>query len=220
MPVNVVAENVFGYLGAFCWAIQLVPQIWKSRRTKDTNGLSQWLVLLWALSAPFLGVYVIVQNLNVPLILQPQLFCTFALVSWGQCQYYGKNRSKLVSIVLTVSVAAILGCFEVGMVFALKSSNHEGQVNQRGLQFFGIVCSVIISLALFPQYYEIWRLGEVRGISITFMIVDLLGGVFSDLSLIFKADFDTIAAITYTLVVPTDAEGGLLSWYLLGKNLR
>lgn len=40
--------------------------------------------LLWALSAPFLGVYVIVQNLNVPLILQPQLFCTFALVSWGQ----------------------------------------------------------------------------------------------------------------------------------------
>jgi hypothetical protein len=29
-------------------------------------------------------VYVIVQNLNVPLILQPQLFCTFALVSWGQ----------------------------------------------------------------------------------------------------------------------------------------
>jgi hypothetical protein len=33
------------------------------------------------------------------------------------------------------------------------------------------------------------------------MIIDLLGGVFSDLSLIFKADFDTIAAITYTLVV-------------------
>jgi len=40
--------------------------------------------LLWALSAPFLGVYVIVQNLNIPLILQPQLFCTFALISWGQ----------------------------------------------------------------------------------------------------------------------------------------
>ena len=33
------------------------------------------------------------------------------------------------------------------------------------------------------------------------MAVDLLGGVFSDLSLIFKADFDVIPAITYTLVV-------------------
>jgi len=52
-----------------------------------------------------------------------------------------------------------------------------------------------------PQYYEIWRLGEVMGISITFMTVDLLGGIFSDLSLIFKADFDVIAAVTYTLVV-------------------
>ena len=41
----------------------------------------------------------------------------------------------------------------------------------------------------------------MRGISVTFMVVDLLGGVFSDLSLIFKADFDIIAAITYTLVV-------------------
>lgn len=39
------------------------------------------------------------------------------------------------------------------------------------------------------------------GISITFMIVDLLGGVFSDLSLAFKEDFDIIASIAYTLVV-------------------
>lgn len=84
------------------------------------------------------------------------------------------------------------------MVFALKSSS---TVNQRALQFFGILSSVIISSALFPQYYEIWKHGEVIGISITFMAIDLLGGVFSDLSLIFKADFDIIAAVTYTLVV-------------------
>jgi len=202
MPVNSVAENVFGYMGALCWAIQLIPQIWKSWRSKDTEGLSHWLVLLWALSAPFLGVYVIVQNLNVPLILQPQLFCTFTLISWGQCQYYGNKRSRFASIILTASVAAILGGFEAGMVFALKSSS---TVNQRALQFFGILSSVIISSALFPQYYEIWKHGEVIGISITFMAIDLLGGVFSDLSLIFKADFDIIAAVTYTLVVVLDA---------------
>lgn len=40
--------------------------------------------LLWALSGPFLGVYVIVQNLNIPLMLQPQLFATLASVSWAQ----------------------------------------------------------------------------------------------------------------------------------------
>jgi len=205
MPVNSVAENIFGYLGALCWAVQLIPQIWKSWRSKDTEGLSHWLVLLWGLSAPFLGVYVIVQNLNVPLILQPQLFCTFALVSWGQCQYYGSKRSLLACILLTGSVAITLGGFETGMVFVVKSSSHDIEVNQRALQFFGIFSSILISVALFPQYYEIWRLGEVMGISITFMAVDLLGGVFSDLSLIFKEKFDIIAAITYTLVVVLDA---------------
>ena len=33
------------------------------------------------------------------------------------------------------------------------------------------------------------------------MSVDLLGGVFNDLSLAFKEDFDVVAGVTYTLVV-------------------
>lgn len=102
-------------------------------------------------------------------------------------------------------MAAILGGFEAGMVFALKSGNRDSAADQRALRMFGILSSIIISSALFPQYYEIWKHGEVIGISVTFMAVDLLGGVFSDLSLIFKADFDIVAAITYTLVVVLDA---------------
>lgn len=43
---------------------------------------------------------------------------------------------------------------------------------------------------------------EVVGISVPFMVVDMLGGVFSDLSLVFKPPpFNTIAAISYSLVV-------------------
>ena len=34
-----------------------------------------------------------------------------------------------------------------------------------------------------------------------FMTVDALGGVFNDLSLAFKGDFDVVAGITYSLVV-------------------
>lgn len=33
------------------------------------------------------------------------------------------------------------------------------------------------------------------------MLVDMLGGVFSDLSLAFKEDFDIIAGVTYSIVV-------------------
>ena len=52
-----------------------------------------------------------------------------------------------------------------------------------------------------PQYYEIYKYKEVIGISILFMAVDLLGGVFSVLSLLFKPKFDVIAGVAYSAVV-------------------
>ena len=52
-----------------------------------------------------------------------------------------------------------------------------------------------------PQYWEICRRKEVIGISMTFMAVDISGGVFSILSLAFKEDFDVFASITYIVVI-------------------
>jgi hypothetical protein len=96
--------------------------------------------LLWAISGAFLGVYAVVQNLNIPLIVQPQLFTSLTLVSWGQvcmhfprffapcylrfiptqCQYYGKKKSKTKSVTLVLASAVILGGFEAGMTFIVK----------------------------------------------------------------------------------------------------
>jgi hypothetical protein len=52
-----------------------------------------------------------------------------------------------------------------------------------------------------PQFYEIYKHGAVLGISLTFMAVDLLGGISSILSLIFKSKVDVTAAVAYSLVV-------------------
>ncbi|KAJ7476959.1 hypothetical protein B0H11DRAFT_1865312 [Mycena galericulata] len=215
MPTNKVAENVFGtlgsemphypyfftthFVGTICWSAQLVPQVWKSYREKSTAGLSAWLVLCWGISGGFLGVYAVVQNLNVPLIVQPQLFGLLCLISWGQCQYYGSTRPKYLSLIIAVSAIIALGGFETAMVFAIRPSQ-----NHRAIQFFGIFSSVLLSLGLVTQYHEIYKRREVVGLSITFMTVDLLGGVFSDLSLAFKPKFDAIATITYSLVVVMD----------------
>lgn len=40
--------------------------------------------LLWGIAAGFLGAYTLLLDLNIPLILQPQLFGVLSLVSWGQ----------------------------------------------------------------------------------------------------------------------------------------
>ena len=52
-----------------------------------------------------------------------------------------------------------------------------------------------------PQYWEIYKRKEVIGLSMTFMAVDISGGVFSILSLAFKEEFDVFASITYAVVI-------------------
>ena len=95
--------------------------------------------------------------------------------------------------------------------------------NKAPVNFFGAFSTVLLSVALLyvsmrftdracnypdalrtndrPQYYEIYKHKEVIGVSILFMVVDMMGGVFSVLSLVFKTEFDVIAAVTYCLVV-------------------
>ncbi|KAF8889356.1 PQ loop repeat-domain-containing protein [Infundibulicybe gibba] len=199
MPVNKVLENVLGTLGAVCWTIQLLPQIWKSRHDKSTEGLSPWLMLIWGASAGFLGVYTIVQQFSIPLMIQPQIFGFLALVSWGQCQYYSHKRPFAVALAVALSAMVLVGGFEVAMVFAIRPSYSHG--NQHPVIFFGIASCVLISAGLLPQYYEIYQTRRVLGVSMLFMTIDILGGVFSDLSLAFRDDFDILAGIAYTLVI-------------------
>ncbi|KAF7370183.1 Pq loop repeat protein [Mycena sanguinolenta] len=202
MLVNPVAENVFGTMGLVCWTVQLIPQLWKSWREKSTEGLSPWLVLLWAISSPFLGAYAIILNLNVPLILEPQLFGTFCLVSWCQCHHYAGKRSWAVAAAMTLAVALLLAGFEVALVYAVRTTFNEGsQAALRATQFLGIFGSVLLGLGLLPQYVEIWRRREVVGISCLLLMLDMLGGVCMDLSLAFKNQLDIVTGITYSLIV-------------------
>ncbi|KAF9462914.1 PQ loop repeat-domain-containing protein [Collybia nuda] len=196
MIVNSVAENILGTIGTICWTGQLIPQVWKSWREHSTAGLSHWLVLIWGIASLFLGVYAVIQNFNIPLIVQPQLFGFLSLCSWGQCLYYDKGKSRKVAFLIAGTVMVLVGALEVAMVFAIRPS-----MNQRAIAFFGIFSSVLISAGLLPQYWEIIKRQEVIGISIPFLIIDILGGVFSDLSLVFREKFDVLAAIAYTLVI-------------------
>ncbi|KAI0369137.1 hypothetical protein BV20DRAFT_1036659 [Pilatotrama ljubarskyi] len=207
MPANPAAENALGTIGTICWTVQLIPQIWYSYHLHSTEGLSEWLMLIWGIAGTFLGTYTVVQNLNIPLILQPQLFGVLCLVSWAQCQYYGRKRTKAAAIAMFLLAIAIFAGFEVGMIYAITET-------WRLSNFFGIFSTVLIAGALLPQYYEIYKYKEVIGISLIFMTVDLLGGVFNDLSLAFKDKFDVVAGVTYSLVVVLDGTVILLALIL------
>ncbi|KAJ7576907.1 PQ loop repeat-domain-containing protein [Mycena floridula] len=204
MLANTAAENALGTIGTICWTIQLIPQVWKSWRAKSTDGLSHWLVLLWAISGPFLFIYAVVEKLSIPLILQPQLFSFLSLISWGQCLHYEKKFSTKLSVLVVVAILAVIGGFEAAMIQVIRPHYPQEPSAVRAIQFFGIFTSVLIAIALLPQYYEIHQRKEVVGISISFMLIDLAGALFSDLSLIFKAEFPPIAAVTYSVVFVMD----------------
>jgi uncharacterized protein with PQ loop repeat len=202
MVVNAAAENVLGTMGTICWSGQIIPQLYKNYKEKSTEGLSPWLMLIWSASGVPLGVYVIVQNINIPIILQPQLFGFLAAISWIQCLYYGNRKSRTFCTVIFTSYLLVYGGLVAGLSILTWHVKERG--NEALLRFFGIFSSILIASGLIPQYIEIYQRKEVIGISLTFMLVDILGGVFSTLSLAFKPKLDVIAMITYLAVVVMD----------------
>lgn len=98
------------------------------------------------------------------------------------------------------SLILLVGMLEVALVFAIRPS-----MNKRAITFFGVFASILIAIGLLPQYVEIIKRKEVVGISLVFLAVDILGGLFSDLSLVFRDHFDIVAAISYTLVIVSSA---------------
>ena len=101
---------------------------------------------------------------------------------------------------MTLGMVVVCGAIEVVLVLTIRPmQNHHGR--DIAVKFFGILSCILISVALFPQYYEIYKLKAVIGISLTFMAIDMLGGLLNDLSLVFAERFDVLAALSYTLVI-------------------
>jgi uncharacterized protein with PQ loop repeat len=97
---------------------------------------------------------------------------------------------------------AVFVGFEVGSVYALWAGERNGVEWPK--QMYGWITSALLIIGLLPQYYEIYKLKRVVGISILFMLVDIFGGVFSGVSLFFRKEFDSTAFVQYFLVVVLD----------------
>ncbi|OOF92776.1 hypothetical protein ASPCADRAFT_8414 [Aspergillus carbonarius ITEM 5010] len=79
-----VASNVLGTIGTVLWCIQLIPQIWYNWRRKKTDGFPPLMMLLWASCAVPMGAYMILQQVNIPLQIQPQIFGFFSLIPYNK----------------------------------------------------------------------------------------------------------------------------------------
>jgi len=195
-----VAANVLGTIGTVLWCVQLLPQIWHNWRHKKTDGLPASMMMLWfACAIPF-GVYMILQDVNIPLQIQPQLFAFLALVTYGQILYYHHNFSRTKATVLVILAGLIGGGAEALFIFTLRIPYDKG-ITWPAL-LIGIIAAILLILGLVPAYLEIWkRNGRVIGINWTFLTIDSMGALFSLLALAAQGSFDILGGILYLLVI-------------------
>ena len=78
------------------------------------------MMVLWSIGGPPLGVYCVVQNFNIPVQVQPQIFTALTLVINAQILIYYHKWSTGRAVAVMGGFAAFLGGFEVLMILALR----------------------------------------------------------------------------------------------------
>ncbi|KMP03956.1 hypothetical protein CISG_00857 [Coccidioides immitis RMSCC 3703] len=236
-----VAANVLGTIGTVLWCIQLVPQIWYNWRRKNTDGLPASMMLLWALCAPPFGIYMILQGVNIPIQIQPQIFGTLCLICWAQILVYHHNYTRVKATVITLALAVLLGGSEVLFILTLRvnmsrvldhiimpltSLSFQQIPYRKGITWpallFGILATILLVLGLMSPYQEIWkRRGRVVGINWVFLTMDTFGALFSLLALVVESSFDVLGGVMYCVVLALEIGifGSHIVWRLLHRDL-
>ncbi|KAJ5238891.1 hypothetical protein N7468_003510 [Penicillium chermesinum] len=195
-----VASTVLGTIGTVLWCIQLIPQIWFNWRRKQTDGFPATMMFLWASCAVPMGAYLILQDVNLPLQIQPQIFGFFSLVSWGQVLYYGHNYSALKATSVCLGASALFGGLEALLILTLRIPYNKGTTWPDIV--VGVVAAVLLGGGLIPPYFELAkRDGRVIGFNWVFLSIDTLGGLFSLFALAAQGSFDILGGIMYIIVV-------------------
>ncbi|KAJ5833473.1 hypothetical protein N7474_001784 [Penicillium riverlandense] len=200
-----VASNVLGTIGTVLWCIQLVPQIWYNWKRKKTDGFPATMMFLWAICSVPMGAYLILQQVNIPLQIQPQIFGFFSLISWGQILYYNHNYSRVKAVLTCAATVVLFGGLEALLILTLRIPYNNG-VRWPDL-VVGVVAAILLSAGLLPPYFELWkRHGRVIGFSESrpdwvFLGIDTMGGLFSLFALAAQGTFDILAGVLYIIVV-------------------
>lgn len=195
-----LSATILGTIGTIFWCVQLLPQIWHNHRHKSTEGLPGIMMFLWALSGVPTGVYTVVQNFNLPLQVQPQIFMVLTLICWAQTLVY-QNRWSTLKTALTGSATALLfAVIELALILGLRGLYARG-INSPVL-VVGVIAAILLALGIVPPYFEIAkRNGRVVGINFWFLAIDWLGAFFNLMALVAQNTFDVLGGVMFIVVL-------------------
>lgn len=153
--------------------------------------------LSWAFAGIPLGVYNLVQDLNVALQLQPHILIFLSLVTWSQCKYYGGNWKLLRILPAAMGIASVIGGIEVGLYFTLRLAWKRDI--KWPLTLMAVLAAVLLCAGVLRYYWEIYQERDVKGISFAFVGIDYGGDVASTVALVFAPRLDVLGIIIYSV---------------------
>ncbi|KAF9164258.1 hypothetical protein DFQ26_001639 [Actinomortierella ambigua] len=213
-----ILENIFGLLGIIFWSFQLLPQVWDNYKTKQVEGLSASMFLIWTVAALGFGSYALIERLSIPIIVQPQIFGVLSTLCFLQCMYYTSNPRWKWSLRTTIVGGVLLyggmAAVEASAYFSTKAgldNDVEGTIEAAG-----ILPVILLGIGFLPQYVDIFRDRSVVSVNMVFIVCDALGSIFSIISLAFRDVFDLLAALNYVMVLICDLIVVLL-WVYFNK---
>ncbi|KAB2569438.1 putative membrane protein [Lasiodiplodia theobromae] len=193
-----------------CWCVQILPQIYTNWRHKETDGLPWIMPFLWAAAAVPFGIYNIVQNFNIPLQVQPQVFCALVLICWAQTLIYHDHWRVWTATLTAVITGLVFGGVEALLILTLRGPYSRGV--EWPIVTVGVIAAVLLAVGLLPMYWEQWkRDGRAKDISFLFLTTDFCGAAFSLLALIVQQTFDYLGGILY--IVCMVLEIGIMLWH-------
>jgi hypothetical protein len=145
-----------------------------------------------------------VQNFNIPIQIQPQVFGVLAIINWCQILLYSHAWRIRSVVILGFCTALVFGGLEVLLILTLRPVYDRG--TEWPVLIVGIVAAIFLVAGLVPPYMElIHRRGRVLGINFVFLTMDWLGAFFSLLSVVLQVTFDTLGGILYALCIALEA---------------
>jgi len=191
---------ILGGIGTACWCIQIFPQIWKNWRRHTTTGVPGHMLLLWASAMPFFGAYCIIQENNLAIQAQPQIFCFLCLLCWSQTLYYAKNFRPWLALLTAFATMAGFAAIELALVFGIRIPYRNG--TQWPLTFLGAWACALLNFGLIVPYYQAYKEGwRFIGLSFRFVAIDFTGAVLSLASLATQNTWDKFGGATYIIVM-------------------
>jgi len=173
---NSIASFALGVLSIIFYSVVYYPQFYVIYKTKKTDGISIWMLLVWG-QADFLSlVGVVVLNLELSLIIIGWYHAFVGFLMTMYTLYYEKDNKFIKYIAVGVYYGINISV-SLYLTIAFLYNYEAGTV-------LGWASSIFYIIGRFPQLYLNYRRKTTEGLSMLMYIFTILGNTFYLLSVL------------------------------------